>query len=254
MLNTLKLIALVAVGLVSGFGMGLGVVYSVNKSHEGPSLVEANNWSSVNISRQLPVADQKTIKKSRLSAVRVMSLSEDQQTFSAASGTYFTMDGRYFVLTVNHGIVGPCALTKINIEDGYVPCLQYIELNSAVDYAIIEIEKLEGRRPLEIPGDLPTRFRPYKIMTTTYYTGFPNSAGPFTLKGAIIGYLDDDFVYLQSYGWAGSSGAGVFAANGDLIGYVLAVDVGYTDYGVDVLENIIFVVPVTNVNWGVLTR
>ena len=91
-------------------------------------------------------------------------------------------------------------------------------------------------------------------MTTTYYTGFPNSAGPFTLKGAIIGYLGSDYLYLQSYGWAGSSGAGVFATNGDLIGYVLAVDVGHTDYGVSVLENIIFVVPVSNVNWDVLVR
>ena len=254
MLNALKFVALVTMGLVSGFGMGLGVMYSVAKSHEAPSLEEGGNWSVSTITTTLPVADQKAIKKSRLSAVRVMSLSEDQETFSAASGTYFTSGGRYYVLTVNHGIVGPCPLTKIKFENGYVKCLQYIILNPGIDYAIIEIEKLTGRTPIKVPQDLPTTFRPYHIMTPTYYTGFPNSAGPFTLSGNIIGYLGTDFVYLQSYGWAGSSGAGVFTPNGDLIGYVLAVDVGYTDYGVDVLENIIFVVPVTNIDWSVVPR
>jgi len=254
MLNTLKFIFLVTVGLVSGFGMGLGVVYSVEKSHQAPSMAEASNWSEDVIARTLPVADQKAIKKSRLSAVRVMSLSEDQETFSAASGTYFTTGGRYYVLTVNHGIVGPCPLTKIKTENEYVTCLNYVELNAGVDYAIIEIEELTERVPLKFPQALPKTFRSSNIMTTTYYTGFPNSAGPFTLKGNIIGYLGRDFIYLQSYGWAGSSGAGVFASNGDLIGYVLAVDVGYTAYGVDVLENIIFVVPITNINWDVLQR
>jgi len=254
MLNTLKFIALVTVGLVSGFGMGLGVVYSVNQSHQAPSLEEGGNWEVSGISSALPVADRKAIKKSRLSSVRVMSLSEDQETFSAASGTYFTADGKYYVLTVNHGIVGPCPLTKIKFEDGYVPCLRYVELNPQIDYAIIEVAELKGRVPLKIPQDLPRSFRPYHIMTATYYTGFPNSGGPFTLAGNIIGYLGSDFVYLQSYGWAGSSGAGVFAANGDLIGYVLAVDVGYTAYGVDVLENIMFVVPVMNINWDAIAR
>ena len=254
MLNTLKVIALVAVGLVSGFGMGIGVIYSVEKSQEAPSLEAADNWSADVISNQLPIAARRTLQKSRLSSVRVMSLSEDQQTFSAASGTYFTTGGKFYVLTVNHGIVGPCALTKIKSENGYVPCMNYVELNSSRDYAIIEVEEIEGRVPIKLPQDLPRTFKSYNVMTTVYYTGFPNSAGPFTLKGNIIGYLGSDYVYLQSYGWAGSSGAGVFAQNGDLIGYVLAVDVGYTDYGVDVLEDIIFVVPVTNVNWGVLTR
>jgi len=72
------------------------------------------------------------------------------------------------------------------------------------------------------------------------------------LDGKIIGYMSGDFIYVKSYAWSGSSGAGVFASNGKLIGYVLALDVGYTEYGIDVLENIVFVVPVTAVRWDSL--
>ena len=252
--NILKFTAFVTLGLLSGFAVGMGVMHSITKSQQAPSLEEMSLYAADNVATSLPIADQRTVKKSRLSAVRVLSLSEDQQTFSAASGTYFTSLGRHFILTVNHGIMGPCALTKIEVGDNFVACVQYIELNSGVDYAIIEVEEIENRVPIKIPQDLPKGKRPFSLMNTTYYTGFPNNAGPFTIRGSIIGYFNDDFIYLQSYGWAGSSGAGVFAQNGDLIGHVLAIDIGYTEYGVDVLEDVILVVPVTRVNWASIRR
>jgi hypothetical protein len=89
-------------------------------------------------------------------------------------------------------------------------------------------------------------------MTSVYYTGFPNGAGPLTLDGKVIGYMGSDFIYIKSYAWSGSSGAGVFSSTGKLIGYVLALDVGYTEYGIDVIENIVFVVPITSVRWDSL--
>ena len=252
--NILKIIAFTTLGLLSGFAVGIGVMHSITKSREAPSLEEVSAHAADNVATSLPIADQRTVRKSRLSTVRVLSLSEDQQTFSAASGTYFTSFGRYFVLTVNHGIMGPCALTKIEVGDDFAACVQYIELNSHTDYAIIEVEKIESRVPIKIPQDLPKGRRPFSLMNTTYYTVYPNNSGPFTIRGSIIGYFNSDFIYLQSYGWAGSSGAGVFAQNGDLIGHVLAIDIGYTEYGVDVLEDVILVVPVTRINWASIRR
>jgi len=76
--------------------------------------------------------------------------------------------------------------------------------------------------------------------------------GPLTIDGKIIGYMGGDFIYVKSYAWSGSSGGGVFSSSGKLIGYVLALDVGQTEFGIEVLENIVFVVPITVVRWDAL--
>jgi len=88
-----------------------------------------------------------------------------------------------------------------------------------------------------------------------FYTGFPNSTGPLTFSGNIIGYMEGDYIYLESFGWGGSSGAGVFTANGKFIGYLLAVDVGETEeYGVDVLEDIVIIVPAFKIDWTTILK
>ena len=186
--------------------------------------------------------------------VRVVSLSADQQIFSSATGTYITVGGRYFVLTVSHGIHGPCELTRIEASEEYAGCLKVIEKNEGIDYTIIEIEKLSNRTPVKVPRDLAKRRSDFAIMNEVYYTGYPNSAGPLTIDGKIVGYMGTDFIYIKSYAWSGSSGSGVFSSTGKLIGYILALDVGYTEYGIDVLEDIVFVVPITAVNWDSLLR
>jgi len=246
----LKLIITAILSFVVGIGIGLGVIHSVQESAKAPSIGKIEQIS--NIAKDIPFLDARTIRKSRSSVVRVMSLSEDQQVFSSATGTYLTTHGRYFVLTVNHGIQGPCDLTRIEASNEFVNCVRYIELNSTVDYAIVEIEKLSSRTPIKIPQGLAKDKRDFAIMTSVYYTGFPNGAGPLTLDGKVIGYMGSDFIYIKSYAWSGSSGAGVFSSTGKLIGYVLALDVGYTEYGIDVIENIVFVVPITSVRWDSL--
>jgi len=244
---------LIITGILSftlGIGIGLGVIYSVQQSAQVISVGKMEQIT--NVTKDVPLLHRRTIRKSRSSSVRIMSLSEDQQVFSSASGTYLTAYGRYFVLTVNHGIQGPCELTRVEASDEFVNCIKYIDLNARVDYALVEIEKLATRTPLKVPRDVAKAPTDFAVMTTTYYTGFPNGAGPLTLDGKIIGYMGGDFIYVKSYAWSGSSGAGVFASNGKLIGYVLALDVGYTEYGIDVLEDIVFVVPVTAIRWDSL--
>tara|TARA_Y100000310_G_C20542734_1_gene744118 strand:- start:97 stop:858 length:762 start_codon:yes stop_codon:yes gene_type:complete len=245
-----KLITTSILSFVLGAGIGLGVIYSVQQSATVTSVGQMDQIT--NIAKELRLSNQRAIRKSRSSSVRIMSLSEDQQVFSSATGTYFAAYGRYFVLTVNHGIQGPCELMRIEASDEFVNCVQYIILNTKIDYALVEIEKLTTRTPIKIPRDLAKAAPDFAIMTEVYYTGFPNGTGPLTLDGKIIGYMGGDFIYIKSYAWSGSSGAGVFSSSGKLIGYVLALDVGYTEYGIDVLEDIVFVVPVTAVRWDSL--
>ena len=65
----------------------------------------------------------------------------------------------------------------------------------------------------------------------------------------MIGYGDDEFIYVFSHAYGGASGSGVFSREGKYIGYVVAIDVGSTELGVDVLENIVIVAPTLNVDW-----
>jgi len=250
MRNILKLITLTLIAFGIGVGTGLGVIYSVYQSAATSSIEEITNVN--NIRHSLAAAGTRTIRTSRASSIRVMSLSEDQQVFSSASGTYLTAYGKYYVLTVNHAIHGPCELTRIEAADEFVGCVKFIKLDPALDYALIEIDKLESRTPLRIPQQLAKRAQDFSIMSDVYYTGYPNGAGPLTMDGKIIGYMGEDFIYMKSYAWSGSSGAGVFSSSGKLVGYVLALDVGQTEFGIEVLENIVFVVPISVVSWGAL--
>jgi hypothetical protein len=198
---------------------------------------------------------RKVIKKSRESAVQVISASPEQHVASQ-SGTYVTFLGRHFILTTNHGIIGNCSYTKIYIShtDEFVNCGRFIELNGDVDYALIEIQPLSNRHPINIPEELPRDRRQWEralsVMNKIFYTGYPNSTGPLTISGETAGYSDEDYLYAISYAWSGSSGAGVFSQQGDYIGYVLAVDVGDSLVGHSaVLENVVIIVPAFKINW-----
>ena len=219
-----------------------------------PTIAEFQQFD--NNSDVLLVKNQrKIIQKSRESAVQVYSASLEQQV-AMQSGTYLTFLGRHFVLTTNHGIIGPCVFTRIYVShtDEFADCGRYIELNSDVDYALIEIHPLKNRTPIEIPKDMPTKYKQWKqafsIMNRMVYTGYPNSTGPLTVSGKVAGYNDNDYLYALSYAWSGSSGAGVFSQQGHYIGYVLAVDVGEGLVGQPaVLENVVLIVPAFRVKW-----
>jgi hypothetical protein len=72
------------------------------------------------------------------------------------------------------------------------------------------------------------------------------------LRGDVVGYLDSDYVYVFSYAYGGSSGAGVFTTKGKYIGFVTAIDVAPTYLGYQALENIVLVTPVFKVDWSVI--
>ena len=113
-------------------------------------------------------------------------------------------------------------------------------------------EKIQNRIPIEIPKDLPRGNqwkKSYSLLNKIIYTGYPNTIGPLTLRGDVIGYGDNEFIYVFSHAYGGASGSGVFSRQGHYIGYVVAIDVGSTDLGVDVLENVVIVAPALNIDW-----
>ena len=55
-------------------------------------------------------------------------------------------------------------------------------------------------------------------------------------------------------GGAGASGSGVYSADGKLIGYLLAIDVGRTEFGVQAIEGVVIVIPTFKIDWTALRK
>ena len=89
----------------------------------------------------------------------------------------------------------------------------------------------------------------FTLLNRVVYSGYPNSLGPLTISGKVAGTDGGEFIYLDSYAWHGSSGSGVFNSGGKFIGHIVAVDVGTTEFGVQVLNNIVLVTPSYKINW-----
>ncbi len=228
----------------------LFATYSSIMSQLGTSnpMVKDGNYTSY-----YKVSYKKAIKKSRESVVRIVSLDgRGSGYFSTATGTYFQAYGGYFVITVMHAIQGPCELTTIVHEDEVYDCKKYIATDLQNDYAIIQIEEILNRTAIDIFKDLPRHNqwkKSYSLMNRLVYTGYPNTIGPLTISGDVAGFAGLDYIYMLSYAWAGSSGSGVFDQRGKYIGYVVAVDVGQTEFGAQVLQNVVLVAPAFNVDW-----
>ena len=216
--------------------------------------------SDMAVSDTLSYKEKRAATVSRRSSVRLVSMSPDGSSLSSMSGTYLTVLGRYYVLTVMHGIAGPCELTKVIVEDSYYDCLEYITVDRVNDYTILEVEKIRSRIPVSVILDTPsirlTTSKHQPILSNVYYTGYPNTMGPFTVRGHIMGYdaSGSKNIYILSYAWMGASGSGVFNEDAKLIGYIIALDVGKTEYGVQVLENVVMVGSSSNIDWSMLFK
>jgi S1-C subfamily serine protease len=203
------------------------------------------------VSTEIPQRDRQAISLSANSVVRIMS--RDVRGVAVSTGTVFEHKDSYYVLTVAHGIMSECDTVLVwTGEMSFLPCQEIVVIDRQIDYAVIKIESPGLATPIKINRVLarPGQYRRhYSLMNKVYYTGFPNSTGPLTISGEISGYAPDGNFFLHSYAWSGSSGSAVFSHNGKLIGLVVAIDIGRTPFGVQLLSNVVVVVPVSRFDW-----
>jgi hypothetical protein len=252
--RALKFFIAMTICFLFGFLIAVIPVYlSIN--NQTPTLTNKYLTSEKNLSNAYNINQTKTVKKSISSAVRVVSVVQGEDTgqtaISFASGTYFAYLGKHYVLTVSHAVVGECSNLMVAYFDTSSSCIKIAHNDDNIDYAIIEIEEMKNRTPIKIPSSFVKAQRKMpKLLDKIFYTGYPNNMGPLTLGGRIAGFSDNGFIYIDSYAWTGSSGAGVFDQDGNLIGIIMALDVGVTQYGADVLENLLIVVPTYHIDWN----
>lgn len=250
-MSQLILIALIA--MMVSFGLAQGHI----KENRIPTHTELSSIDTMSTS--FPVSSAKSVKKSMNSAVRIISLAPAIGHVSVATGTYFKYRDSYFVLTVKHGIASPdCDFIQIEADGNLQPCEEILSYDERNDYAILSVPEIANRKPVRFPQDFVTKYREWmqtiSPLESLIYTGYPNTIGPVTLTGRVMGISPDEYVYFNSYAWSGSSGSGVFNSKGKIMGYIVALDVGHTEYGVDVLENVILVVPHYRVDWTPVFR
>ncbi len=201
------------------------------------------------VSPQYNISQKQAINRSTGSSVRILSMNAGMMAISSLSGTYITYRGEYFILTSAHGIVGDCSTIMIMHIEETITCERLVSIDREKDYAILKIPEMKSRKAIRIPQALARWKKSYNLLDETYYTGYPNSIGPTTWTGTIAGFTGD-YLILQSYAWSGSSGSGVFDERGELIGIIMALDVGQSEFGIEVLENFVIVVPVWNIDFA----
>lgn len=241
-----------------GLVAALSIFAFYSAKHQGAEPDVSRIRSPENVTSDSPLLDG--AMASRRSAIKVLSLATDKDELLASSGTYVTLDSRYFILTTAHGINRDCDLIKFLSPTGngeYIDCQKIIVINAYIDYAIIEVEEIPAATPVNIATHVPNNREweeSFAVLNSLVYTGYPNNLGVVTIEGVVMGYFQDarDVVFLHSYGWSGASGSGVFDKNGHLVGFVVAILIGESPYGVDVLEDVVIVVPLFNINWSII--
>ena len=226
------------------FGLFLITILFLHPQPENPHSYQV-------ASKHYDISQKQAITRSVSSAVRVVSMDITTGAVASLSGTYFEFANKYYVLTSAHGVLGGCELLMAFHYDEHTQCLRIVKIDREVDYVIFEVPKIESRTPIKVPNALASWKKSYNLLDKTYYTGYPNSIGPTTWTGNISGYTGD-YLIIQTYAWSGASGSGVFDERGELIGIVMALDVGANEYGYQVLNNFVIVVPIWQVDFGSL--
>ncbi len=250
-LTAIKLALQVASVALLGFVISLGIHISVGESVRMPTASEMGSLD--NVSSDLGTKEANAVELSRQSILQVLTTSEKRSGFAKMSGTYMTYQNRFYVITAAHGVVGDCEYFFVaTTEDDIYECIQYVVVDQLIDYAIVEIEQVPDRKPVKLSRILPSN-REWKqetsVLTEVFYTGYPNGLGPLTFRGAVAGMSDENYLCLHSYAWPGSSGSGVFSYDGNMIGIVIALNVGFTPAGYDVLEDLVIVTPLFMIDW-----
>ena len=245
--RTLQMMLVIALG----FAISLSIYVSISESQRFPTHGEISALD--NLSSDLDGKETSAVLASRNSILHVLSSGKGRDGFAKMSGTYMEYNDKFYVITTAHGIQGECERMFVATDEEHVyDCVKYIIVNQHVDYAIIQIEEIPSRIPVKLADVLPSNRewrQELSVLNETFYTGYPNGLGPLTFRGSVAGVSDDNYVYLHSYAWPGSSGSGVFSYDGNMIGIVIALNVGFTGAGYDVLEDLVIVTPLFMIDW-----
>tara|TARA_Y100000310_G_scaffold303587_1_gene342068 strand:- start:815 stop:1504 length:690 start_codon:yes stop_codon:yes gene_type:complete len=162
---------------------------------------------------------------------------------SRGSGTYTILFKKPVVLTAAHVIDNFSTVMVVGRNNEKVRGdVIYVDVDN--DFAIISLPKMVTRTPVKFVQSKSSIED--LIGEDITYTGFPNGHDLFTIRGSIAG-MENGYLILQSYAWMGASGSGVFNSQGEIVGILVAVDVGRFDKTKHIVETMVWIVPIKNI-------
>jgi len=180
----------------------------------------------------------KNENKIRNAAVRVMTQS------GYGSGTYITLFNEDVILTAAHVIYNQKVVMVMGADsDVYIGNVIYIDTTS--DIAILSVPKITSKTPVKFK-QLKEK-RDNLLGDNVSYSGFPGRHDLLTIRGEIAGF-EGSYIILNSYGWPGASGSGVFNERGVYVGTLVMIDVGMFSGVSHLIEDIVWVIPSSQFN------
>ena len=147
--TVLKTLMLVLLGSLVSVAVFYG---AVNHLSQLPAAEQIQDFD--NVSTGLPIEHQRVVKRSRNSTVRILSVSTEGGV-ATTTGTYIKAKGKYYIITVMHGLVGPCDVTRVwTEEEGFTQCQRVVLGNALVDYAIIEVAEIPSLEAVASPANV----------------------------------------------------------------------------------------------------
>ena len=180
-------------------------------------------------------------KKVRGAAVKVMT------SRGHGSGTAVQYKDLVLILTARHVADGPLGSEYLISQESEQRTGTLIYQSANHDIAVLMVSKPFYRLK-------PMSWKPtenYDIGADIIYSGHPSWHKLMSFEGRIVGYEEVSGIGTQlivnTYGWFGCSGAGVYNTDGELVGILYGIDVQYT-YGAQIQENMIWVAPIKNID------
>tara|TARA_R110000744_G_C19327420_1_gene558209 strand:- start:496 stop:1236 length:741 start_codon:yes stop_codon:yes gene_type:complete len=180
-------------------------------------------------------------KKVRNAAVKVVTAG------GHGSGTVVKYKDLTLVLTARHVTDGPLGTEYLVSNTGEQRTAILIYQSKEHDIAVLVLKK-------EFYHVKPMNWKPtknYDIGTDIVYSGHPSWHKLMSFQGRVVGYEDSKgsgtSLMVNTYGWFGCSGSGVYTTKGELIGILYGIDIQYVS-GAQIQENMIWVAPIKNIN------
>ena len=163
------------------------------------------------------------------------------------SGTVVQYKDLTLVLTAKHVADGVLGSTYLVANKDEQRNATLIYQSKEHDIAVLLVQK-QFRYLKPMPWKTTKN---YDVGTDIVYSGHPSWHKLMSFEGRIVGYEQDPDAGTQlivnTYGWFGCSGSGIYNTDGELVGILYGVDVQYA-YGAQIQENMIWVAPIKNIN------
>ena len=198
------------------------------------SAQDITSYSSVNVEK---ASLTRTELVSRSAAVKV---STDR---GFGSGIFVQIARKRVVFTSYHVVRDTHRITILS-GDSVSPG-EIIYFDEENDFAILSTQGIPVNRAIRLRVKVESTSD--MVGTRVHYSGYPAGHSLLTIRGTVAGF-DRGCYIVQSYGWLGASGSGVFDSDGRLVGILTAIDFSSAGPSPQLIESIVWIIPVSNIN------